>query len=153
MYVHTWSHFLGVVCVYACAPIKKKIILRGMLSGWCLRNTSLLCPVHTLSFKHSDHFVRVHRPTSPLPSPLISSSAEGDMFFFWWPSVFTFLIGCRKPMGSSMALCSNSRDMHISPSKKWGCPEISFIGVASELWEILTPSNCNITKQSKNYGE
>ena len=52
-----------------------------MLGGWCVRDTSLLCTVHPLSFKHSDHCVRVDPSTSPLPLPCISSNVEGDMFF------------------------------------------------------------------------
>lgn len=77
---HTWSHFWGVVCICVCSH-KKNVLLGGMLSGRCVRDTSLLCTVHPLSFKHSDYCVRVHPPTSPLPALFISSSVEGDVFF------------------------------------------------------------------------
>lgn len=75
------------------------------------------------------HFLTLYRPSSllqtlkslcvstlllPFPSLFVSSSVKGDFFFFfWWPGVFTFLIGCRKPMGSSMSVHSNSCDMNM----------------------------------------
>lgn len=97
-YINTYvcAHMVSLFrcCVYMhVLPLKKKkIILRGMLGGWCLRNTSLLCTVHTLSFKHSDHCVRVHRPTSPLyHRPSLAPVRRVTCFFFGGPVCLRFL--------------------------------------------------------------
>lgn len=80
-YVHMVSLMRCCVYTHVLSQKKKKNVLRGMLGGWCVRDTSLLCTVHPLSFKHSDHCVRVDPSTSPYHCPALAPVWRVTCFF------------------------------------------------------------------------
>lgn len=147
MHMYTWSHLWGVVCTRMCSPKKKKKnVLRGMLGGWCVRDTSLLCTVHPLSFKHSDHCVRVDPSTSPYHCPALAPVWRVTWFFFGGPACLRFLSAAGSLWEALWASC-DIRIVHQKVAKD--ALNLVFTGAVAVLWPI--PSHSKINEQQKTF--
>lgn len=117
-----------------------------MLGGWCVRDTSLLCTVHPLSFKHSDHCVRVDPSTSPYHCPALAPVWRVTCFYFGGPACLRFLSAAGSLWEALRASC-DIRVVHQKVAK--GALILVFTEAVAELWWI--PSHSKINAQRKTF--
>lgn len=116
-----------------------------MLGGWCVRDTSLLCTVHPLSFKHSDHCVRVDPSTSPYHCPALAPVWRVTCFFFGGPACLRFLSAAGSLWEALWASC-DIRIVHQKVAKD--ALNLVFTGAVAVLWPI--PSHSKKKWATKN---